>query len=104
MSSSNELFSKYFVALVKESIGFFLYWGQSKNHGRTWIFCNVKQIPFELNGAITGVVANDNTFGLNQYECVAPFCLQTGRCAGQYCYIDGVVKQSELSSDFEMAY
>jgi hypothetical protein len=54
-----------------------------------------------LNGAITGVVANDNTFGLNPDECTSRPSAQTGRCAGQYCDIDRVVKQSELASDFE---
>jgi hypothetical protein len=102
VSSTNELFSKYFTeALVKEVSDFYVSTKSKKARMNMDILeRQTDSIRGELNGAITGVaVANDNTFGLNPAMNVrrAPSARRQVDVQANTAILTELVKQSELA-------
>ena len=102
VSSTNELFSKYFTeALVKEVSDFYVTTKSKKARENMEILkIQTDSIRRELNGAITGVaVANDNTFGLNPAMNVrrAPSARRQVDVQANTAILTELVKQTELA-------
>lgn len=102
MSSSNELFAKYFCEALAKNVSDFYVYTKSKK-ARTNMLVLERQtdsIRRELNGAITGVaVANDNTFNLNPALNVrrAPSARRQVDVQANTAILTELVKQSELA-------
>ncbi len=102
VSSTNELFSKYFTeALVKEVSDFYIETKSKKARINMAILQRqTDSVRVELNGAITGVaVANDNTFNLNPALNVrrAPSVRRQVDVQANTAILTELVKQSELA-------
>ena len=102
VSSTNELFSKYFTeALVKEVSDFYVMTKSKKARMNMDILeRQTDSIRGALNGAITGVaVANDNTFGLNPAMNVrrAPSARRQVDVQANTAILTELVKQTELA-------
>lgn len=102
VSSTNELFSKYFTeALVKEVSDFYVMTKSKKSLENMLVLeRQTDSIRRELNAAITGVaVANDNTFGLNPALNVrrAPSARRQVDVQANTAILTELVKQSELA-------
>jgi hypothetical protein len=102
VSSSNELFSKYFTeALVKEVSDFYVATKSKKARINMDILeRQTDSIRGSLNSAITGVaVANDNTFGLNPAMNVrrAPSARRQVDVQANTVILTELVKQTELA-------
>jgi hypothetical protein len=102
VSSTNELFSKYFTeALVKEVSDFYVATKSKKARMNMAILQKqTDSIRGELNGAITGVaVANDNTFMLNPALNVrrAPSARRQVDVQANTAILTELVKQTELA-------
>ena len=102
VSSTNELFSKYFCeALVTQVSDFYIETKSKKARLNMDILQRqTDSIRRELNGAITGVaVANDNTFGLNPAMNVrrAPSARRQVDVQANTAILTELVKQSELA-------
>ena len=102
MSSTNELFAKYFCeALVKEVSDFYVETKSKKARMNMAILQRqTDSIRGELNGSITGVaVANDNTFNLNPAMNVrrAPSARRQVDVQANTAILTELVKQSELA-------
>jgi hypothetical protein len=102
MSSTNELFAKYFTEALAKKVSDFYIATKSKK-ARINMAILEKQtdsIRGELNGAITGVaVANDNTFGLNPALNVrrAPSARRQVDVQANTAILTELVKQTELA-------
>ena len=102
MSSTNELFAKYFTEALAKNVSDFYVATKSKK-ARLNMAILEKQtdsIRKELNGAITGVAAaNDNTFGLNPSLNVrrAPSARRQVDVQANTAILTELVKQSELA-------
>ncbi|KIA99837.1 lipopolysaccharide biosynthesis protein [Flavobacterium sp. KMS] len=102
MSSTNELFAKYFCEALAKNVSDFYVDTKSKK-ARTNMLVLQRQtdsIRAELNGAITGVaVANDNTFNLNPALNVrrAPSVRRQVDVQANTAILTELVKQSELA-------
>ena len=102
VSSTNELFSKYFTeALVKQVSDFYVDTKSKKARDNMDILeRQTDSIRRELNGAITGVaVANDNTFGLNPAMNVrrTPSARRQVDVQANTAILTELVKQTELA-------
>ena len=102
VSSTNELFAKYFTeALVKEVSNFYVTSKSKKARMNMDILeRQTDSIRRELNGAITGVaVANDNTFGLNPAMNVrrAPSARRQVDVQANTAILTELVKQTEMA-------
>lgn len=102
LSSTDELFSKYFTeALVKEVSDFYVSTKSMKARANMNILeRQTDSIRAELNGAITGVaVANDNTFGLNPAMNVrrAPSARRQVDVQANTTILTELVKQTEVA-------
>lgn len=102
VSSTNELFSKYFTeSLVKEVSDFYVTTKSKKARLNMDILeRQTDSIRGALNGAITGVaVANDNTFGLNPAMNVrrAPSARRQVDVQANTAILTELVKQTELA-------
>jgi hypothetical protein len=102
VSSTNELFSKYFTeSLVKEVSDFYVTTKSKKARENMDILeRQTDSIRVALNGAITGVaVANDNTFGLNPAMNVrrAPSARRQVDVQANTAILTELVKQTELA-------
>lgn len=102
VSSSNELFAKYFCeALAKQVSDFYVETKSKKARMNMAVLGRqVDSIRKELNGAITGVaVANDNTFNLNPALNVrrAPSVRRQVDVQANTAILTELVKQSELA-------
>ena len=102
VSTTNELFSKYFTeALVKKVSDFYVSSKSKKSRMNMYILeRQTDSIRRELNGAITGVaVANDNTFGLNPAMNVrrAPSARRQVDVQANTAILTELVKQTELA-------
>jgi uncharacterized protein involved in exopolysaccharide biosynthesis len=102
VSSTNELFAKYFTeALAKKVSDFYVATKSKKSRMNMDILeRQTDSIRRELNGAITGVaVANDNTFGLNPAMNVrrAPSARRQVDVQANTAILTELVKQSELA-------
>jgi hypothetical protein len=102
VTSTDELFSKYFSeSLVEEVSGFYIETKSKKSRENMLILeRQTDSIRRELNGAITGVaVANDNTFGLNPAMNVrrAPSARRQVDVQANTAILTELVKQSELA-------
>jgi hypothetical protein len=102
VSSTNELFAKYFCeALVKEVGKFYIETKSKKARMNMDILeRQVDSIRGELNNAITGVaIANDNTFGLNPALNVrrTPSARRQVDVQANTAILTELVKQSELA-------
>ncbi len=102
MSSTNELFAKYFTEALAKKVSDFYVDTKSKK-ARINMAILEKQtdsIRRELNGAITGVaVANDNTFGLNPALNVrrAPSARRQVDVQANTAILTELVKQTEMA-------
>jgi hypothetical protein len=102
MSSTNELFAKYFTEALAKNVSDFYVATKSKK-ARINMAILEKQtdsIRKELNEAITGVaVANDNTFGLNPSLIVrrAPSARRQVDVQANTAILTELVKQTELA-------
>jgi uncharacterized protein involved in exopolysaccharide biosynthesis len=102
VSSTNELFAKYFCEALARQVGRFYVDTKSK---KARINMDILQrqtdsIRGELNGAITGVaVANDNTFNLNPALNVkrAPSARRQVDVQANTAILTELVKQSEMA-------
>lgn len=102
VSSTNELFSKYFCEALAKQVGTFYVETKSKKARINMAILErqVDSIRRELNGAITGVaVANDNTFNLNPALNVrrAPSVRRQVDVQANTAILTELVKQSELA-------
>jgi hypothetical protein len=102
VSSTNELFSKYFCEALAKQVGKFYIDTKSKKARMNMAILEKQRdsIRRELNGAITGVaVANDNTFGLNPAMNVrrAPSARRQVDVQANTAILTELVKQSELA-------
>lgn len=102
VTSTNELFSKYFSeALVKEVSDFYIETKSKKSRDNMLILEHqTDSIRRELNVAITGVaVANDNTFALNPAMNVrrAPSSRRQVDVQANIAILTELVKQTELA-------
>lgn len=102
VSSTNELFSKYFTeSLVKEVSDFYVTTKSKKARENMDILeRQTDSIRGALNGAITGVaVANDNTFGLNPAMNVrrAPSARRQVDVQANTAILTELVKQTEMA-------
>ena len=102
VSSTSELFAKYFTeALVKEVSDFYVTTKSKKARMNMDILeRQTDSIRGALNGAITGVaVANDNTFGLNPAMNVrrAPSARRQVDVQANTAILTELVKQTELA-------
>lgn len=102
MSSTNELFAKYFCEALAKEVGQFYVETKSKKARMNMAILErqVDSIRRELNVAITGVaVANDNTFNLNPALNVrrAPSARRQVDVQANTAILTELVKQSELA-------
>jgi hypothetical protein len=102
VSSTNELFSKFFCEALTKQVGKFYIETKSKKAriNMSILERQVDSIRGELNGAITGVaVANDNTFNLNPALNVrrAPSARRQVDVQANTAILTELVKQSELA-------
>jgi len=102
VSSTNELFSKYFCEALAKEVGTFYIETKSKKARLNMDILErqVDSIRGELNGAITGVaVANDNTFNLNPALNVrrAPSARRQVDVQANTAILTELVKQAELA-------
>ena len=102
VSSSNELFAKYFTeALVKQVSDFYIETKSKKSRENMLILeRQTDSIRRALNSAITGVaVANDNTFGLNPAMNVrrAPSARRQVDVQANTAILTELIKQTELA-------
>lgn len=102
VSSTNELFSKYFCEALAKQVGMFYVETKSKKARLNMAILErqVDSIRGELNGAITGVaVANDNTFNLNPALNVrrAPSARRQVDVQANTAILTELVKQCELA-------
>ncbi|MDW8849283.1 Wzz/FepE/Etk N-terminal domain-containing protein [Flavobacterium sp. MMLR14_040] len=102
VSSSNELFAKYFCEALAKEVGQFYIETKSKKARMNMAILErqVDSIRRELNGAIKGVaVANDNTFNLNPALNVrrAPSARRQVDVQANTAILTELVKQSELA-------
>ncbi|MBF4492913.1 lipopolysaccharide biosynthesis protein [Flavobacterium sp. MR2016-29] len=102
VSSTNELFSKYFCEALAKQVGTFYVETKSKKARLNMAILErqVDSIRGELNGAITGVaVANDNTFNLNPALNVrrAPSARRQVDVQANTAILTELVKQAELA-------
>lgn len=102
VSSTNELFAKYFCEALAKEVGKFYVETKSKKARLNMAILErqVDSIRRELNGAITGVaVANDNTFNLNPALNVrrAPSARRQVDVQANTAILTELVKQSELA-------
>jgi hypothetical protein len=102
VSSTNELFSKYFCEALAKQVSDFYVTTKSKKARMNMDILEreTDSIRGELNGAITGVaVANDNTFGLNPAMNVrrAPSARRQVDVQANTAILTELVKQSELA-------
>jgi hypothetical protein len=102
VSSSNELFAKYFCEALAKEVGQFYIETKSKKARMNMAILDrqVDSIRRELNGAITGVaVSNDNTFNLNPALNVrrAPSARRQVDVQANTAILTELVKQSELA-------
>lgn len=102
VSSTNELFAKFFCEALAKQVGTFYIETKSKRARMNMAILErqVDSIRGELNGAITGVaVANDNTFNLNPALNVrrAPSARRQVDVQANTAILTELVKQSELA-------
>lgn len=102
VSTTNELFSKYFCEALARQVGQFYVTTKSKKARMNMAILQrqTDSIRAELNGAITGVaVANDNTFNLNPALNVrrAPSARRQVDVQANTAILTELVKQSELA-------
>jgi len=102
VSSTNELFAKYFCEALAKEVGQFYVETKSKKARMNMAILErqVDSIRRELNGAITGVaVANDNTFNLNPALNVrrAPSARRQVDVQANTAILTELVKQAELA-------
>jgi hypothetical protein len=102
VSSTNELFSKYFCEALAKQVGKFYVDTKSKKARMNMAILQKQtdSIRAELNGAITGVaVANDNTFMLNPALNVrrAPSARRQVDVQANTAILTELVKQSEMA-------
>lgn len=102
VSSTNELFAKYFCETLAKEVGEFYVDTKSKKARLNMgiLERQVDSVRRELNGAITGVaVANDNTFNLNPALNVrrAPSVRRQVDVQANTAILTELVKQSELA-------
>lgn len=102
VSSTNELFAKYFCEALATQVGQFYVDTKSKKARLNMAILErqVDSIRRELNSAITGVaVANDNTFNLNPALNVrrAPSARRQVDVQANTAILSELVKQSELA-------
>ncbi|MNL19859.1 hypothetical protein D3C87_1410830 [compost metagenome] len=102
VSSTNELFSKYFCEALAKQVGMFYIETKSKKARLNMAILQrqVDSIRGELNGAIIGVaVANDNTFNLNPALNVrrTPSARRQVDVQANTAILTELVKQSELA-------
>ncbi|AWK03021.1 lipopolysaccharide biosynthesis protein [Flavobacterium crocinum] len=102
VSSTNELFSKYFCEALAKEVGQFYIETKSKKARMNMAILErqVDSVRGELNGAITGVaVANDNTFNLNPALNVrrTPSARRQVDVQANTAILTELVKQSELA-------
>ena len=102
VSSTNELFAKYFCEALAKQVGKFYVETKSKKARMNMAILKhqVDSIRGELNGAITGVaVANDNTFNLNPALNIrrAPSARRQVDVQANTAILTELVKQSELA-------
>lgn len=102
VSSTNELFSKFFCEALARQVGKFYVETKSKKARLNMAILErqVDSIRGELNGAITGVaVANDNTFNLNPALNVrrAPSARRQVDVQANTAILTELVKQAELA-------
>lgn len=102
VSSTDELFSKYFCEALARQVGAFYVETKSKKARLNMAILErqVDSIRMELNGAITGVaVANDNTFNLNPALNIrrAPSAKRQVDVQANTAILTELVKQSELA-------
>lgn len=102
VSSTDELFSKYFCEALAKQVGTFYIETKSKKARLNMAILErqVDSIRQELNGAITGVaIANDNTFNLNPALNVrrAPSARRQVDVQANTAILTELVKQAELA-------
>jgi len=102
VSSTNELFSKYFCEALAREVSVFYITTKSKKSRENMLILQrqTDSIRRELNGAITGVaVANDNTFNLNPALNVrrAPSARRQVDVQANTAILTELVKQAELA-------
>lgn len=102
VSSTNELFAKYFCEALAKQVGTFYVTTKSKKAriNMDILERQVDSIRGELNGAITGVaIANDNTFNLNPALNVrrAPSARRQVDVQANTAILTELVKQAELA-------
>lgn len=102
VSSTDELFSKYFCEALTKEVGQFYIETKSKKARMNMAILErqVDSVRGELNGAITGVaVANDNTFNLNPALNVrrTPSARRQVDVQANTAILTELVKQSELA-------
>lgn len=102
VSSTNELFAKYFCEALAKQVGTFYVTTKSKKARMNMDILErqVDSIRGELNGAITGVaVANDNTFNLNPAMNVrrSPSARRQVDVQANTAILTELVKQAELA-------
>lgn len=102
VSSTNELFSKYFCEALAKEVGKFYVDTKSKKARMNMDILErqTDSIRGELNGAITGVaVANDNTFNLNPALNIkrAPSARRQVDVQANTAILTELVKQSEMA-------
>lgn len=102
VSSTNELFSKYFCEALAKQVGTFYVATKSKKARMNMAILErqVDSVRGALNGAITGVaVANDNTFNLNPALNVrrAPSARRQVDVQANTAILTELVKQAELA-------
>ena len=102
VTSSNELFAKYFCEALATEVSDFYIETKSKKSRENMLVLErqTDSIRLELNGAITGVaVANDNTFGLNPAMNVrrAPSSRRQVDVQANTAILTELVKQTELA-------
>lgn len=102
LTSSNELFAKYFCEALVNQVGKFYIETKSKKarNNMSILDRQVDSIRGELNGSITGVaVANDNTFNLNPAMNVrrAPSSKRQVDVQANTAILTELVKQAELA-------
>ncbi|WPO79529.1 Wzz/FepE/Etk N-terminal domain-containing protein [Flavobacterium sp. KACC 22761] len=102
VSSTNELFAKFFCEALARQVGKFYVETKSKKARLNMDILEhqVDSIRGELNGAITGVaIANDNTFNLNPALNVrrAPSARRQVDVQANTAILTELVKQSELA-------
>jgi hypothetical protein len=102
VSTTNELFSKYFCEALAKRVGDFYIVTKTKKAraNMTILQKQTDSIRGELNGAITGVaVANDNTFGLNPSLNVrrTPSARRQVDVQANTAILTELVKQTELA-------